>query len=683
MTLIVRTNVIGNKGAHDKHVKFIDTERTEQVNLSEGTLSSLSDGSLLLVKAKTDSPTVYRNQELRSNLTRNLTNRDPFFYYQIDSVLGVGSMGSVAKVHKRPGAIGGSARSEIVDSFKREKKMKDCLNFPLLGGLFQYCMRPNLSPSNSQRDLLQPQSTHSICSSSGGRYQVSYALKSIHLTHVTDPSFVEELKNEIEILKTLDHPHIVRPIEVYQYRNQLFIVMELCSGGDLYTRDPYTEEDAARIVSCILSAVTFMHAKGVIHRDLKYENIMFVNSTLRSEIKIIDFGLSKKYSNDKTPLTEGVGTIYTMAPEVLKGTYTSQADIWSIGVITYMLLSSQMPFYGRERCHIIEQIMKCEFDFKGRRWKRVSPQAKAFVEDLLVLDPDDRVTGDCAFGSNWLNRRFATTVRGPTDDELDTIIKSFQKFIRYSRLKKLALMVIAHKSTTEEIGILRKVFDKFDTKKKGQLVFEEFSECLKPYGFSNDDLINLFVGIDLDGTGIIRYTEFLAAAIETQGFIDEGRLAEAFDCLDSDDSGFISVENLAGFLGDQIPINEISRILKESSLTAESQVSYPEFLALWDDRCQPSYEGIYASNLSKPDYNHRSSVPSTVVEVTSNMQDESESEVSSLARANYLDVKMCSQRKLEKAQKIEVNDALKIIFDEKPEPIMAFEHNNLVVKTMA
>lgn len=188
---------------------------------------------------------------------------------------------------------------------------------------------------------------------------------------------------------------------------------------------------------------------------------------------------------------------------------------------------------------------------------------------------------------------------------------------------------------------------------------------------------------DLDGTGIIRYTEFLAAAIETQGFIDEGRLAEAFDCLDSDDSGFISVENLAGFLGDQIPINEISRILKESSLTAESQVSYPEFLALWDDRCQPSYEGIYASNLSKPDYNHRSSVPSTVVEVTSNMQDESESEVSSLARANYLDVKMCSQRKLEKAQKIEVNDALKIIFDEKPEPIMAFEHNNLVVKTMA
>ena len=79
MTLIVRTNVIGNKGAHDKHVKFIDTERTEQVNLSEGTLSSLSDGSLLQVKAKSDSPTVYRNQELRSNLTRNLSNRDPFF----------------------------------------------------------------------------------------------------------------------------------------------------------------------------------------------------------------------------------------------------------------------------------------------------------------------------------------------------------------------------------------------------------------------------------------------------------------------------------------------------------------------------------------------------------------------------------------------------------------------------
>jgi calcium-dependent protein kinase len=126
-----------------------------------------------------------------------------------------------------------------------------------------------------------------------------------------------------------------------------------------------------------------------------------------------------------------------MAPEVLKGHYTSQADIWSVGVIAYMLLSSQMPFYGRQRAHIIEQIMNCQFDFKGCRWKKVSAQAKAFVEDLLVLDPDDRASADSAFRNMWLNQRFTMTVRGPTDDEMDMTVETFQKFAGYSKLKKL------------------------------------------------------------------------------------------------------------------------------------------------------------------------------------------------------------------------------------------------------
>lgn len=98
------------------------------------------------------------------------------------------------------------------------------------------------------------------------KYQMTYAMKSIHLNRITDESFIQELQNEIEILKQLDHPHIVRPIETFNHRNQLFIVMELCSGGDLYARDPYTEEEAARIVSSILSAVSYMHLKGIVHR---------------------------------------------------------------------------------------------------------------------------------------------------------------------------------------------------------------------------------------------------------------------------------------------------------------------------------------------------------------------------------------------------------------------------------
>ena len=118
-----------------------------------------------------------------------------------------------------------------------------------------------------------------------GYYEAYYALKSIHLERVRDPMFVDELRNEIAIMRRLDHPHITRLIETYEDKKELFLVMELCSGGDLYSRDPYTEDQAARIIGSVLSAVDFMHMHGIVHRDLKYENILFANSSPTAEIK--------------------------------------------------------------------------------------------------------------------------------------------------------------------------------------------------------------------------------------------------------------------------------------------------------------------------------------------------------------------------------------------------------------
>jgi calcium-dependent protein kinase len=155
-----------------------------------------------------------------------------------------------------------------------------------------------------------------------------------------------------------------------------------------------------------------------------------------AEVKLIDFGLSKVYG-DNHELTEGVGTIYTMAPEVLKGNYTAQADIWSVGVIAYMLLSSQMPFYGRKRRHIVEQILNCQFDFRGRRWKRISDQAKAFVEDLLVLDPEDRLDAQSAMSCSWLNKRFAATSRAPHIEEESMARDAMLRYSGYTKLKKV------------------------------------------------------------------------------------------------------------------------------------------------------------------------------------------------------------------------------------------------------
>jgi len=419
-----------------------------------------------------------------------------------------------------------------------------------------------------------------------------YAMKSIHLNRVNDDTFVQELKNEIAILKKLDHYHIVRPLETYHYRHQIFIVMEHCSGGDLYSRDPYTEEEAARIISSILSAVSYLHANNVAHRDLKYENILFVNTSPKAEIKLIDFGLSKIYGMGGTgpQLTEGVGTIYTMAPEVLKGSYTKQADVWSVGVIAYMLLSSQMPFYGRKRQHIVEQILGGKYDFRGRRWRKIGAPAKDFVRDLLVVDPDERLDAERASSCVWLNKRFSATVRGPKELEIQQASYSMTQYAGYTKLKKMALMVVAHRSTCEEIGILRKVFQKYASRNKGGCIsYPEFNEAWKESGLPAEDTKALFDAVDLDGSGRIRYTEFLAATIEAQGAISEERLAEAFDRFDTDDSGYISVDNLTDVLGKDFPRHEIIDILGDAVDPSHdgdgdgcTKISYSAFLQLWE-----------------------------------------------------------------------------------------------------
>lgn len=166
-----------------------------------------------------------------------------------------------------------------------------------------------------------------------------YALKSIILDRVS-PMFLDELKNEINILRQMDHPNVVRLHEVYASKKQIYMVLELCDGGDLYTRAPYSEREAARYTDQLLSAIQYLHDHGVVHRDLKFENVMFESSSEDAQIKVIDFGLSKKFLGAPKIMTEKCGTIYTMSPQVLQGVYSFKADLWAVGVMTFMLLVS-------------------------------------------------------------------------------------------------------------------------------------------------------------------------------------------------------------------------------------------------------------------------------------------------------------------------------------------------------
>ena len=327
-----------------------DVVFTDNVSSARSGISMSSSG---------DSSSSSKYSKLRSGLTREQTNRDPFFFYQVTRNLGSGSMGDVKLVKKRADKIGGSARRGIQEAVKRQKREEECLNIPVAGNLFQFCIDGDLKDESANasssrhsfvsllggKEALTPRSFEdSLLQSSGESNEIVYAMKSILLSQVTQEEFIDELRNEIAILKNMHHPNIVRAIETFEFRGKISIVMEVCSGGDLYARDPYTESDAARIVSSILSAIAYMHSRKVVHRDLKFENVLFVNTSPMSDVKLIDFGLSKVYAGDRK-LTDVSGTIYTMAPEVLMGEHTEKADMWSIGKCDVYSLSHLSPSY--------------------------------------------------------------------------------------------------------------------------------------------------------------------------------------------------------------------------------------------------------------------------------------------------------------------------------------------------
>ena len=301
---------------------------------------------------------------------------------------------------------------------------------------------------------------------------------------------------------------------------------------------------------------------------------------------MLDFGLSQKFKPDGPNLHDSSGTIYSMAPEVLNRDYTSPADLWSIGVMAYMLLSSSMPFHGQKERDMLQAIMQCKYSFSSPRWKRTSKESRDFISALIVKDPDVRLNAEQALRHPWLAADFCEQEEMIDDISMHEIKGLLERYANYSKLKKLALMVVAHKSTSEEIGGLRDVFEKFDLQRNGTVCLDEFKEVLKNASYADDDIERIFRSIDLDGSGLIHYTEFLAATIEARGVIVEERLAEAFDRIDSDDSGFISKENLKefmqnGFLGRSLSDDYVAEIIDECDLTRDGMISYDEFLLLW------------------------------------------------------------------------------------------------------
>jgi calcium/calmodulin-dependent protein kinase I len=217
---------------------------------------------------------------------------------------------------------------------------------------------------------------------------------------------MDRLETEIEILKKVSHPNIICLKDIYDTKTTFYIVTELVTGGELFDKivevGNYSEKDAAVLVQKMLSAIGYLHSLGIVHRDLKPENLLLKDGSDISEVKLADFGLSK-IVGQKVMMQTACGTPGYVAPEVLQAQgYGPEVDLWSIGVITYILLCGFPPFYHEELPELFEQIMSADFDFPEEYWDSVSGEAKDFIKKLLVVKPAERLSVDAALNHPWI-----------------------------------------------------------------------------------------------------------------------------------------------------------------------------------------------------------------------------------------------------------------------------------------
>jgi calcium-dependent protein kinase len=369
-------------------------------------------------------------------------------------------------------------------------------------------------------------------------------------------SFVDSVHSMWNIctLCQLDHPNIVRLEEVYESQSEIYLVQELCLGGELFDRldeQPdyhYTEAECARLVKQMLSAVRYLHSKGIIHRDLKLENFLFSSTSKDSELKMIDFGLSKHFRYGEVQ-TEAVGTPYTVAPEVIRGSYDERCDVWAIGVISFLLLSGDPPFGGcggpEPLMTVRSNILRGAFRFEPEEiWANVSGLAQDFIKDMLKTDPKDRPTARKAQQHQWL-QEWASLSRKGKDNRLNpNVVKALVNFKEFSDMRKLLCEVLSFTLLPYQIKELRREFEKMDTEGSGEISLAALKQVLVSNAgagslgaLTEEEVEDIFNAMRVRKTETrIHWHEFIAAGL-SQCKVDDRNLRLAFDRLDSDHKG--------------------------------------------------------------------------------------------------------------------------------------------------
>jgi len=435
---------------------------------------------------------------------------------------------------------------------------------------------------NTEKDIIGTGAFASVVKATAKDSHQVRAVKILRKEKISDK---EKFKAEIEILKRLDHPNVLKLFETFEDKRNVYLITEICKGGEVFDRiiakGKFTESEARKVFLDMVHAINYCHLNGICHRDLKPENFLYLDVDENSHIKLIDFGLARDFreKQEKVVMTSRVGTSYYISPEVLAGAYDESCDLWSLGVILYIMLSGYPPFNGNTDMKIIEKVKKCAYNFDSPEWKGVSESAIDLIRQLLCK-PTNRLKAAEVLNHPWMSQEVQKD-----EQPLNLNYQLLKNFTNAERLKKAALTVIASKMSEDEIKGLSEQFTRLDKNGDGVLTFEEMQaglhEIKDKFG---GEILKIFDSIDTDRNGTINYTEFVAAAMEKSMYLKEDKLLDAFKVFDKDRNGKITANELKEILGSDPAFHQNSELfenmIKEADMNGDGEIDYEEFVNL-------------------------------------------------------------------------------------------------------
>lgn len=411
------------------------------------------------------------------------------------------------------------------------------------------------------------------------------AMKIIKKTCVSMQDDDQKFLKEIEILMETDHPNIIKIFEYFIDDVNYILITEFIGGGDLYNSitkfNKFSEDTAATIMFQIFSAICYLHSKNIVHRDIKPENILVENWSLKHDeisLKIIDFGTSNYY-NQNNKLSLKIGSPYYIAPEVIKNEYNEKCDIWSCGVLLYILIVGKPPFYGNSVNEIMDNVSKGKYELGGKLFKNVSEKAKDLIKKCLHMDYKSRISAEEALMSDWIIS-FKNNKHKVTKNEAVNVLENIKNFNAKEKLQHATIAYIVHFiGANDEVKSLKKMFKEMDTSGDGRLTYDELRkgfEKIIGQQITDVELEKIITDIDQDNNGFIEYEEFLRVALNKNTLLSQKNLKLAFDNFDENGDGSLSINEIKKVLGTSN--NEyMAELIKRIDANGDGEISFDEF----------------------------------------------------------------------------------------------------------